>query len=200
MNTWKGILAEKNITPYILHLISTNVYRFKSIVFFSFLIIVHISSYADNLGQYVNPNIGTAHCRWFFYTLAAVPFGMAKLNPSTNGHYGNKDGWEAVGYDARHSSTEGFANFHEFQVGGIVLAPITGKLQTIPGTLENPEEGYRSRFSRKNEYATSGFYSVWLDDYNIKAELTATKRIGFQRYTFPESKESHIIFDIGNKQ
>ena len=49
--------------------------------------------------RYVDPNIGTAHSRWFFYTPAAVPYGMAKLAPSTNGHYGNKQGWEAVGYD-----------------------------------------------------------------------------------------------------
>src|SRR5688500_11420923 len=96
--------------------------------------------------QYVDPNIGTAHCRWFFYTPAAVPFGMAKLGPSTNGSYGNKQGWEAVGYDSRHSTIEGFACLHEFQVGGFLIAATTGKLQTIPGSLENPDEGYRSRF------------------------------------------------------
>lgn len=161
---------------------------------------LHLNSYSGNLGRYVNPNIGTAHCRWFFYTPAAVPFGMAKLGPSTNGHYGNLQGWEAVGYDSRDSSIEGFASLHEFQVGGIVLAPTNGKLQTIPGKLENPDEGYRSRFDRKDEYATSGYYSVILKDYGIKAELTATKRVGFQRYTFPESKQSHILFDIGNRQ
>jgi len=152
------------------------------------------------LSDYVNPNIGTAHSRWFFYTPAAVPFGLAKLGPSTNAHYGNANGWEATGYDDRDTSIEGFACLHEFQVGGIVLAPSVGKLQTIPGTLENPEEGYRSRFDRKEEYATSGYYSVILKDYKIKAELTATKRVGFQRYTFPKSSESHIIFDIGNRQ
>jgi predicted alpha-1,2-mannosidase len=150
--------------------------------------------------DYVNPNIGTAHSRWFFYTPGAMPFGLAKLGPSTNGHLGNKDGWEATGYDDRDTSIEGFACLHEFQIGGIVLAPSVGKLQTIPGSLENPDEGYRSRFDRKDEYATSGYYSVLLKDYNIKAELTATKRVGFQRYTFPKSSQSHIIFDIGNRQ
>lgn len=153
-----------------------------------------------DLTQYVDPNIGTAHSRWFFYTPAAKPFGMAKLAPSTNGHYGNRWGWEAVGYDDRHTSIEGFANFHEFQVGGVVFAPTVGKLQTQPGLLENPEGGYRSNFDRKDEYATSGYYSVVLKDYNVKAELTATDRVGFHRYTFPESKESNIIFDIGHQQ
>lgn len=155
---------------------------------------------AKKLSDYVNPNIGTAHSRWFFYTPAAMPFGLAKLGPSTNAHLGNKDGWEATGYDDRDTSIEGFACLHEFQVGGIVLAPSVGKLQTIPGSLENPDEGYRSRFDRKDEYATSGYYSVLLKDYNIKAELTATKRVGFQRYTFPKSSQSNVIFDIGNRQ
>jgi len=152
------------------------------------------------LSDYVDPNIGTAHSRWFFYTPAAVPFGLAKLGPSTNAHLGNAQGWEATGYDDRDTSIEGFACLHEFQIGGIVLAPTVGKLQTRPGSLENPDEGYRSRFDRKDEYATAGYYSILLKDYNVKAELTATKRVGFQRYTFPKSSQSNIIFDIGNRQ
>lgn len=152
------------------------------------------------LSDYVDPNIGTAHSRWFFYTPAAMPFGLAKLGPSTNAHLGNEQGWEATGYDDRDTSIEGFACLHEFQIGGIVVAPSVGALQTIPGSLDNPDEGYRSRFDRKDEYATSGYYSVLLKDYKIKAELTATKRVGFQRYTFPKSSQSNIIFDIGNRQ
>ena len=152
------------------------------------------------LSEYVNPNIGSAHSRWFFYTPAAVPFGMAKLAPSTNAHYGNIGGWEATGYDPRDSSIEGFACFHEFQIGGIVLAPSVGELQTTPGDLKNPDKGYRSRFDKKDEYAIAGYYSVLLKDYHVKVELTATKRVGFQRYTFPKSSESNIIFDIGNRQ
>ena len=153
-----------------------------------------------NLSDYVDPNIGTAHSRWFFYTPASMPFGLAKLSPSTNAHLGNLQGWEATGYDERDTSIEGFACLHEFQIGGIVIAPSVGNLQLKPGRLENPEEGYRSRFDRKDEYATSGYYSVLLKDYNVKAELTATKRVGFQKYTFPKSKQSNIIFDIGNRQ
>jgi predicted alpha-1,2-mannosidase len=174
--------------------------KIKITLLLSLLAIFNLNINAENLVKYVKPNIGTAHCRWFFYTPASMPFGLAKLGPSTNAHYGNNQGWEAIGYDARDNSIEGFACLHEFQIGGIVLAPINGKLQTIPGNLENPDEGYRSRFDHKDEYATSGYYSVFLKDYNIKAELTATKRVGFQRYTFPESTQSHILFDIGNRQ
>ena len=150
--------------------------------------------------EWVDPMIGTAHCRWFFFTPAAVPFGMAKPAPSTDGHLGNPGGWQAVGYDFRHTSIEGFANFHEFQIGGVVLMPTVGKLITVPGELDDVENGYRSNFDKADEKAVPGYYSVILKDYGVKAELTATERVAFHRYSFPESSESHIIFDIGNKQ
>ena len=153
----------------------------------------------EPLTDYVDPRIGTAHSRWFFFTPAAVPFGMAKLAPTTDGHLGNPNGWEAVGYDSRHTSIEGFANFHEFQVGGVVVAPTVGELQTVPGPLDNPDAGYRSRFDKKDEVARPGYYSVLLMDYGVKAELTATERVGFHRYTFPATEEANLIFNIGTR-
>lgn len=156
---------------------------------------------AEELSQYVEPRIGTAHCRWFHFTPGAMPFGMAKPAPSTNGHIGNKSGWEATGYDYRDQSIEGFPCLHEFQVGGIVLMPTNGALKTIPGAVEDTTgNGYRSRFDRADEIATAGYYSVMLKDYGIRAELTATPRVAFQRFTFPVGKESRILFDIGNRQ
>ncbi len=157
-------------------------------------------SKAKDFIQYVDPHIGTAHCRWFHFAPGAQPFGMAKPGPSTNGHLGNPGGWEATGYDYRDTSIEGFPCFHEFQVGGVVLMPTSGELKTIPGDVKDVNSGYRSAFDRKNEVAQAGYYSVLLDKYKIKAEMTSTKRVSFQRYTFPQSSQSHIIFDIGNKQ
>lgn len=154
---------------------------------------------ARNLIQYVKPNIGSAHSRYFFYTPAAVPFGMAKLAPSTNGTEGNASGWEAVGYDDRHRSIEGFANFHEFQIGGILFAPTVGTVKTVPGKENEQNSGYRSSFDKADEYATAGYYRVLLKDYHIKAELTATERVGFHQYTFPETDSANVIFDIGHK-
>ena len=164
------------------------------------LFLAGASCVAQDLLRYVDPEIGTAHSRWFFYTPAAVPYGMAKLAPSTNGHYGNASGWEAVGYDTRHTSIEGFVHFHEWQVGGIGFMPTNGTLKTQPGDLEDPDAGYRSRFRREKQVAEPGYYRVELDDYGITAELTATKRVGFHRYTFPASDSSHILLDIGNTQ
>jgi predicted alpha-1,2-mannosidase len=152
-----------------------------------------------NPAEYVNPNLGSVHGRWFFYTPASMPFGMAKLAPHTNA-YGSEGGWGPCGYDDRHTSIEGFGHFHEFQIGGLVVMPTTGPLKTIPGTLENPDAGYRSRFDKADEVAEPGYYSVFLKDYGIRAELTATERVGFHRYTFPASDHANLIFDLGHKQ
>lgn len=152
-----------------------------------------------NAVQYVDPQIGSVHGRWFFYTPASLPFGMAKLAPHTNA-YNSVGSWLPGGYDDRHTSIEGFGHFHEFQIGGVVVMPFTGKVFPTPGSLEYPDEGYRSRFDKADEQAEAGYYSVLLKDYQVKVELTATERVGFHRYTFPESEESGILFDIGNKQ
>lgn len=175
-------------------------YKFKAIRCLIVFALTGMAVNAQSVLKYVDPNIGTAHSRWFFYTPAAVPYGMAKLAPSTNAHYGNPSGWEAVGYDTRQESIEGFVHFHEWQVGGISFMPTTGVLKVKPGDLEGTNTGYRSHFDRKNQVAEAGYYKVLLDDYQITAELTATKRVGFHRYTFPKSDQAHIILDIGNKQ
>lgn len=160
------------------------------------------SASKEDFTTYVEPRIGTAHCRYFHMAPGALPFGMAKPGPSTNGHYGNKSGWEATGYDYRDKSIEGFPCLHEFQIGGITLMPTVGQLFTVPGdtAMTGERKGYRSTFSHDDEVATAGYYSVLLKDYNVTAEVTATTRVAFQRYTFPESKESRILFDIGNRQ
>ena len=152
-----------------------------------------------NPSAYVDPQIGSVHGRWFFYTPAALPFGMAKLAPHTNAA-GSPGSWDPCGYDDRHTSIEGFGHFHEFQIGGVVFMPTVGELKTIPGKQEHPEGGYRSRFDKKSEHAEPGYYSVFLKDYGIKAELTATERVGYHRYTFPETTQAHLIIDIGHKQ
>lgn len=174
----------------------------KKILFAVLIIATFIScnqKHEFNAVQYADPQIGSVHGRWFFYTPAAVPFGMAKPAPHTNA-YGSFGSWLPAGYDDRHTSLEGFGNFHEFQIGGVVNMPLTGELKTVPGTLEDPDGGYRSRFDKITEQAEPGYYNVFLKDYGIKAELTASTRVAYHRYTFPESGKSHILFDIGHKQ
>lgn len=150
--------------------------------------------------QCVDPTIGSTQCRWFFFTPGAMPFGMAKPGPCTDAHLGNPHGWDAVGYDSRHDSIESFVSFREFQIGGVAVMATTGDLKTVPGELDKPENGYRSHYDKKDQVAEAGYYSVLLKDYGIRAELTATPRVAFHRFTFPKSTNAHVLLDVGNRQ
>jgi predicted alpha-1,2-mannosidase len=150
--------------------------------------------------DYVNPLLGTVHCRWFFFTPAAVPFGLVKLAPQTYGYGGYPGGGQVTGYDYNHDSIIGFSHLHEFQIGGILLMPTVGPLRTTPGSLEKPDDGFRSRYRKLTQVAEAGYYSVLLDKYGVRAELTATTRVGFHRYTFPRSDQAHILIDVGHCQ
>ncbi|MEN6453471.1 MAG: GH92 family glycosyl hydrolase [Prolixibacteraceae bacterium] len=150
--------------------------------------------------DHVNPFIGTD---FFGHTFPgpSLPYGMVHLSPDVN-----NQGWTyCAGYVYSESSIMGFSHTHWSGVGmvnggEILLVPTTGqKLQTLPGSPEHPDEGYRSRFDHADEVAAPGYYAVVLKDEQVKAELTATKRAGFHRYTFPESKHARIILDLGHQ-
>lgn len=150
--------------------------------------------------DFVDPFIGTD---FFGHTFpgASLPFAMVHLSPDVG-----TGGWTyGAGYVYSESSIMGFSHTHwsgtgMVNGGEILLMPVVGDmLQVIPGTAENPDGGYRSRFDHNNESASPGYYSVLLKDYNIRAELTSTKRAGFHRYTFPEADNSKIILDLGHQ-
>lgn len=148
--------------------------------------------------NYVNPFIGTdSHGHTF--PGAALPAGMVQLSPDT----GIKNWDWGAGYHYSDSSVMGFSHLHRSGMGtgdwgDILLMPVTGQLRTEPGSKENPDEGYRSRFSHQEEKASPGYYSVELKDYGIKVELTVSKRAGFHKYTFPESDSAHILIDMNH--
>ena len=151
-----------------------------------------------SLTSFVNPMIGTSgHGHTF--PGATVPFGMIQLSPDTY-----NEGWDwCSGYHYSDSSIMGFSHTHLSGTGrgellDILLMPTTGEIKFNPGTRENPDSGYRSRFSHKNEIAKAGFYSVILDDYQIKAELSATRRAGFHRYTFSKDEPANLVIDLNH--
>ncbi len=141
--------------------------------------------------DYVDPFSGTSSSRWMLFPGSTVPFGMVKLSPD------NTDDWLMdAGYEYLIESISGFGFIHSWKMGSILTMPTTGKVKIKPGLKNNPDEGYRSRYSHENEKASPGYYSVYLEDYDIKAELTTTTRTGFQRYTFPKTTDAHILFDL----
>lgn len=155
---------------------------------------------SDEPVDYVDPFIGTD---FFGHTFpgASLPFAMVHLSPDVN-----TQGWNyCAGYVYSENSIMGFSHTHWSGVGmvnggEVLLMPTVGdKLQIVPGPPDDPDKGYRSRFDHSGETASAGYYSVFLKDYGVKAELTATRRAGFHRYTFPESITSKIILDLGHQ-
>jgi predicted alpha-1,2-mannosidase len=150
----------------------------------------------EDLLQWVDPRIGTGghgHC----FPGAALPFGAVQLSPDTF-----NNGWDwCSGYHISDTSIMGFSHTHLSGTGcgdllDFLVMPGTGPAKIVPGTRENPDEGYRSRFSHADEITTPGYYSVLLKDYGIRAELTATERTGLHRYTFPASDSAYIVLDL----
>jgi predicted alpha-1,2-mannosidase len=146
--------------------------------------------------RYVNPFVGTgAHGHTF--PGATVPHGFVQLSPDTR--EANWDG--SSGYHYSDSIIYGFSHTHLSGTGipdycDILFMPTTGAPQLSAKGGEKAENGYASKFSHQNEKAESGYYSVKLDDDNIFAEMTATARAGFHRYTFPQSDEANIVLDL----
>ena len=160
-----------------------------------------------NLIQYVDPMIGTAKMG-HTYPGATVPFGSVQLSPETdtiayslNGKYNGDVYKYCAGYQYEDKTIVGFSHTHfsgtgHSDLGDFLIMPTTGKLQLNPGVASKSLSGYRSAFSHSTEKAEPAYYSVLLEDHKIKAELTATTRVGMHQYTFPKSDEAHIILDL----
>lgn len=163
----------------------------------------------EDLTRYVNPLIGTKEMGHVFPG-ACIPFGMVQLSPDTdtipyavNGKYTGTVYRYCAGYQYNDKTIVGFSHTHlsgtgHSDLGDFLVMPTVGKVLLNPGTADNPESGYRSRFTHETEKAEPGYYSVMLDDYKIKAELTTTTHTGFHQYTFPESNDAHIILDMNH--
>ena len=166
-----------------------------------------LSAAGQQAVDYVNPIIGTNGMGHTFPG-ACTPFGWVQLSPDTDtiphnvdGVYQKKAYEYCAGYQYRDKTIVGFSHTHlsgtgHSDLGDILLMPTVGDLQLNPGTAEHPENGYRSRFNHSTEKATPGYYEVMLDDYGIKAQLTATPRTGVHKYTFPKDKDGHLILDL----
>ncbi len=172
------------------------------------LLLLGISGIAqENLIPFVNPMVGTQRMG-HTYPGATVPFGMVQLSPETDtvqyeheGRYNGKVYEYCAGYQYDDSDIVGFAHTHfsgtgHSDLGDFLIMPTTGPIQLNPGTSDHPENGYRSRFSHEKEWAEPAYYKVELEEDHILAELTASTRVGFHQYTYPEGESANVIFDL----
>lgn len=151
---------------------------------------------AKDVLDHVNVFVGTGYHGHTFPS-ATVPYGSVAPGPDTSIR-----GWHAAaGYHWDKPTILGFSQTHLsgtglIEWGDFMIMPRSGPVRYKPGPEDKPEVGYRSRFSHDDESASPGYYQVRLLDYDINVELTATERVAFHKYTFPEGKDRHVIMDF----
>ncbi|UNK42797.1 GH92 family glycosyl hydrolase [Luteimonas sp. S4-F44] len=148
----------------------------------------------------VDPFIGTGG-EGHTYPGATVPFGMVQLSPDTRIQPREKGYDWAAGYRYDDTSIVGFSHTHfsgtgHSDLGDVLLMPTTGPERLERGDPDRPGSGYTSRFRHDDEVAHPGYYAVTLDDYRVRAELTASARAGVHRYTFPAGEDARVLLDL----
>ena len=174
------------------------------------ILLITVTLFAQNdYTQYVNPIIGTNGMGHTFPG-ACYPFGGVQVSPDTdtiphsvNGKYQPGVYDYCAGYQYRDKTIVGFSHTHfsgtgHSDMGDILLMPFTGEVQLNPGTADNPDAGYRSRFSHATEKCSPGYYEVRLSDDDILVQLTATPHCGIHKYTYPEGETQKLIVDLNH--
>ncbi|MEO1096127.1 MAG: GH92 family glycosyl hydrolase [Bacteroidota bacterium] len=145
---------------------------------------VNHSSYPAKL---VYPLLDAANSRWFYFSSATRPFGMVNLSPDM----GVGGAWSS-GYRYNEDTIRFFSHIHAWQLSGVPVLPTSGEFNGYLGS-----DVYGSKYSHASERVEAGYHSVFLDDYGIQVELTASTRVGFHRYSFPSDKKKHVLLDLG---
>ena len=149
-----------------------------------------------HLSDYIRPFVGTKG-EGNTYPGPTAPFGMIQLSPDTD-----RDLWDtASGYEYTDTSIMGFTLTHLNgtgipDLGDFLFIPQLGEPKLVAGTKENPDAGYRARYSHDQESASAGYYKVKLLNNNVTVELTAGERAGMMRFTFPQSEQASIMTDL----
>lgn len=145
----------------------------------------------QTLANYVDTKMGTAHSRWMIAPGPWMPFSMVKISPDNQ-----NTGWQA-GYQPTFESIGCFSHIHEWTMSGLGVMPVTGTLKIEVGDEKDDSGiGYRSAIDKRTEEAPLGRYKVHLTDYDIWAELTATTRCSFQKYTYGKDNDGRIMIDL----
>ncbi len=156
------------------------------------------ASESVSLTQFVDPTIGSGGHGHVFVG-ANAPYGMVQLGPTSI-----PQAWDwTSGYHDSDSTIIDFSHTHLSGTGigdlfDITVMPVVGEVTYSRGNSDDPESGLWSYGKRSEQVTRAGYYSIPLERYGILAELTATPRVGFHRYTFPASDNAAIVFDLQN--
>ncbi len=137
--------------------------------------------------SWVDPYIESTRGRYFFFITGNQPFGMISAAPLTR----NKNQYGG-GYNYNSLEVLGFPQIHCWMLSGISLMPTTGDVEPTAG-----EQKWKSRFSHDDEIVQPGYHRLFLKDYNIWVELTATERVSFYRLTYTKDAVSKILLNLG---
>lgn len=181
---------------------SNNAFKLRMLFCVFFCLFDQVYSQENKLEKYtdfVDPFIGTSgHGHTF--PGACLPFGMIQLSPDNE-----KQGWDwCSGYHASDNVLVGFSHTHLSGTGcadmqDVLFMPTTNDI--VSDSTNNGRNfiyHYKTSFSHNNEKASPGYYSVKMDN-SIIAELTASFRAGFHKYTFPKDSKSKIIIDLNSR-
>ena len=150
---------------------------------------VALGASAGDYTKYVNPMIGTGACEGGLYGNsypgATMPFGMVQLSPDTQPA---PDWYDCSGYRDIDSDVHGFTHTRLSGTGACDLIDVS----LFPTSTDRAW----GHFTHDREESRPGYYSVDLQEENIKAELTATPRVGVHRYTYPAGAARRIRLDL----
>jgi predicted alpha-1,2-mannosidase len=150
---------------------------------------------ATKLVSFIKPFVGTKG-EGNTYPGPSAPFGMAQFSPDTeNSLWATASGYEysdgsIMGFSCTHLSGTGIPDLGDF-----LFMPQIGEPKLVPGSKDDPDSGYRQRYSHDDEKAFCGYYQVMLEN-GVNVELAAADRSGIMRFTFPESEQASIMTDL----
>jgi len=177
-------------------LIMRNIFLFLMVTAATAAVVAAPQRAQPRLSDYIRPFVGT-HGEGNTYPGPAAPFGMVQLSPDTD-----RELWDtASGYEYSDNSIMGFTLTHLSgtgipDLGDFLFIPQVGEPKLSAGAKDNPDAGYRARFSHDQESAAAGYYRVKLLNNNVMVELTAGERAGLMRFTFPAAKQATIMTDL----
>ena len=172
--------------------------QLRKLFFMAGAMLMAACSTAPHLTSYIDPKIGTGDHGHVFVG-ANVPFGMVQVGPTSI-----PQEWDwCSGYHASDSTLIGFSHTHLSGTGigdlfDVTIMPVVGDVTYSRGDGIDPQSGMWSIADRSKEVARPGYYSVPVVRYGIVAEMSATSRVGYHRYTFPQSEEAALVIDLQN--